>query len=654
MDSEVLELAMNILKRIKNRFKSNKYPVYHSFDPEFIELINKAHKELGDEVFDIQGIAEKHMDIAEYTDNFLNSSSAMVDKTVDPNANNSDRSILQYIHSNNKSLMRLNSLYILWEAIRDNFTDKDADECIYKIIDGTLFVNDLHNVLTSYCYAFDLSLLLSEGMSFFKGNIKINPPKRSSSYIDLIIQTTSYISNQITGAIAYPNFFVYLNYFYEKEHGRHYIFSYNKDKELTKEITQQFQNLIYSLNFTFRGTESSFTNLSVLDKEFVKALFSDTVMPDSTMLDDHSMNNIVELAKRFFEYYTHINANEGIFTFPVMTLAASLDKDGKVNDEDFVQWIAETNSEKSLGNIFLSPPNSFSSCCRLINNIEDMYQNSFGVSGVSIGSHRVAGLNIPRIKNIEELGRNTRCVHKILFSHRMIIEKQIARKLLPLYNHDWMFLQKQYSTIGFIGLAEAQPELAKSTLGVINILNNYTKKFKDEDRRERGYNKSMYNVEQIPGESVAVRLAQVDRILGFNTKHELYSNQYIPLDSNVPIETRMKTQGMMDSFTSGGAILHINYREATQMPVEEYRRLIDRAVINKVKYFSINYVFDECVNGHYTRSTTDKCAVCGSDITHRYTRVVGFMTAVENWNKTRREHDFPKRKFYTEKDNSSN
>ena len=44
----------------------------------------------------------------------------------------------------------------------------------------------------------------------------------------------------------------------------------------------------------------------------------------------------------------------------------------------------------------------------------------------------------------------------------------------------------------------------------------------------------------------------------------------------------------------------------------------------------------------------DLCEVCGKEIVNNYTRVVGFLTNVKNWHKTRREEDYPNRQWYGE------
>lgn len=205
---------------------------------------------------------------------------------------------------------------------------------------------------------------------------------------------------------------------------------------------------------------SSFTNISVMDRGFMKSLFNDYIYPDFTR---PNVDSVIELSKLFFEYYTDINSVEGMFTFPIMTIAISVDKDRNYIDPKFVDWAAEINSKKALANIFQDKPTSFSSCCRLKNDFSKVadvgYHNSFGVGGLSIGSHRVAGLNLPRLAILERddsdiIEKDLEILHKILYSHRRLLIDRIKGGFLPLYSTDWIHLSRQYSTIGFIGSYE--------------------------------------------------------------------------------------------------------------------------------------------------------------------------------------------------------
>ena len=648
------------------------YPIAHSFDVEFIAALNSIHRKYGSSILAVHGIAHKNLDIVTFSEEFFRKSSACVsDISADDNANVSEINISHYMSESSKALHKLSGLHSIFNEIHQLYGLREAKICIEKLITGELFFHDLSMTESSYCFGFSLLPLVYEGMSFFKGNFNIRPPKHASSFIALVIQSIAYISNQIAGAAALPDFFPILDYFYRKEHGPTYTTLLRQKNPLSQEIINHFQNLIYSLNFPFRGAgQSAFTNLSVLDRGFLRALFtsqghmgSDLRFPDNTTLD---VESTLELSKFFFEYYQEIIGKEGIFTFPVVTIALSLDAHNEFIDQETVQWEANINSQKSLANVYIDQPNSFSSCCRLKNDVTKVgqkigYQNSFGVSGVSVGSHRVVGLNLAQISVIEKdnpdiFAEDLESVHKILRAHRHLVKRHIEEGRLPLYTTGWMSLSRQYSTVGFIGLWEYHlnkgnsPLNKKSLDASVQILKFIESKIQEWQTAEASENSS-YNIEQVPAESMAVRLAKIDSMLGFNPLGlEIYSNQYIPLTQEVSISERLKIQGIFDQYSSGGAIAHINIDDALPLSPKQHGKILDYARKVGAKYLGINHVFAKCAKGHYWIGKETTCPECSCERVENYTRVVGFLTKVSAWNRVRRTVDFPNRCFLNNKD----
>jgi len=652
--------------------------VKQTFENDFVNLMEDLYKKYGEDVFSTQGIANKHMDIVHFSKEFFGKSGSVADISIDANANVKEKNIHQYNQENNKSLMKLNSLFLLHKWIKETFDEESAAEAIEKIVCGEIFVNDLTNANMPYCFAFDLRELLTNGMNFFRGNMTIKAPRRSDTFIALIIQSTAYISNQIVGAASYPDFFVILDYFYRKEKGEKYTEVLLKGKQDHDDgiesheaaewyhVKNQFQNFVYSMNFPFRGSQSAFTNLSIMDHGFLKTLLNMNgnkyLIPDGKgNFHEPDIHSVVELSKLFFEYYSDINGTEGIFTFPVMTLAISVDDNGELIDPEFADWAAEVNSSKSLANIFQSSPTSFSSCCRLRNDFSKVgdagYHNSFGVGGLSIGSHRVAGLNLPRIALLEKddpdiMQKDLNLLHKILYTHRKLLHHLIDSGNMPLYTYDWIHLRKQYSTIGFIGAYEyvANKGLDLREDAGIDVLASVLSKVESNilqwqsDERSEG---NIYNIEQIPGESMAVRLCDLDTKLGYNPNdYKIYSNQYIPLIEDGSIYDRFRIQGKIDQLTSGGAILHINVDDEKALSPAQFKKIMEMARKTGTIYFAVNYAYSECTREHYTIGKHEKCNVCGEDIVRQYTRVVGFITPVSSWNHVRRDFEYPKRVFY--------
>jgi ribonucleoside-triphosphate reductase len=158
---------------------------------------------------------------------------------------------------------------------------------------------------------------------------------------------------------------------------------------------------------------------------------------------------------------------------------------------------------------------------------------------------------------------------------------------------------------------------------------------------------TIYNLEQIPGESMAVKLCKIDSILGFNPyEFVMYSNQYVPLWEDSSIHDRCKLQGCYDKLTSGGSILHITVNDDKPLSPIQFKAILEQARVTGAKYLGVNYIFSKCEQGHTNIGKKEKCCVCEAKITDHYTRVVGYLSRVGAWNKTRRTWDFNNRYLY--------
>ena len=178
---------------------------------------------------------------------------------------------------------------------------------------------------------------------------------------------------------------------------------------------------------------------------------------------------------------------------------------------------------------------------------------------------------------------------------------------------------------------------------VMKTMESYTNQWEKDDDVS-------YNIEQIPGESMAVRLAQSDKLLGFNKDYdvELYSNQYVPLIKEASIYDRFKAQGKFDSLTSGGSILHLNIHDGSRLSPVQVFKIIETARKTKTVYFAINRVFCKCEQGHFTISNNGSCPECGAKILQQYSRVVGFVVPTDAWHPARQD-EFHERLFYSDK-----
>jgi hypothetical protein len=296
--------------------------------------------------------------------------------------------------------------------------------------------------------------------------------------------------------------------------------------------------------------------------------------------------------------------------------------------------------------------------CRLINDIEMMefasQANSFGGGGsVSLGSHRVCTINFMRIalesKNKEEffkiLDDRIESAAKILKSHKELIKNLKDKGLQFFISNGWININRLFSTFGILGIYEAV-KLCDSKMGEdknlqADILIHLNSKVSEMSKKYG----IIGNIEQIPAESFAARLANADKILYGEelVPYKLYANQFIPLWEEASVWERMDEDGKYNKLITGGGIVHIQIGEKIT-PIQA-EKVIKYSVNSGCEHFALNSIWSECENGHVSFGNVNICPICEAKIKEKYTRVVGFFTPVSSWGKERKNWEFNERKF---------
>jgi ribonucleoside-triphosphate reductase len=199
-----------------------------------------------------------------------------------------------------------------------------------------------------------------------------------------------------------------------------------------------------------------------------------------------------------------------------------------------------------------------------------------------------------------------------------------------------------FSTYGVLGIYECNLTLKEKfntndlTGDILTFFNNKCKEYSQKEG-------IIHNIEQIPGESFAVRLANVDKMLFGNDKvpYELYANQFIPLWEDKSIWEKLETDGRYNALLTGGGIVHARIGE--KITPKQAFDLIDFAVNCGCEHFALNAVYSTCSNSHTFFGKLKICPECGDERFEYMERVVGFFVPVSSWNKTRREWEFEKR-----------
>ena len=614
-------------------------------DVQFEKILNSVPETL----LSLSGIGPRQTDFsAHFSDLISGGGMAMADLSSDPNANVSQSTAATATQESSKPLLRLMGLERIFLSLREKEGYETAERVVRRILEGGLYPSDLHLFYMPYCYNLSASMLMSKGLPFIP-RTPSKPAKHADSFAQHALQLIIYASNHQSGAVALTGFFVA------------YAWHAKRENLTKKEMVQELQKFTYSINQPVRySVQTPFVNLTLFDRHYLEEMYGSLVLPDGTT---PNIEDVMDVQKLYAEWFTNHMLETGlVFTFPVLTASILLDKETrKPLDSEFVDWLTKTNAPLGLISIYASEnASSLSSCCRLSNDVNMLaelgYVNSFGAGGDGIGSVGVCTVNLPHValrarKLANEKGTSisdeyfkllksyTKDSQRVVNVRREWVKENIAKGLLPLYNHSFMDLNSQYNTVGICGMYEAgyflgvagdlrgeYLDFAKDTLNAINELNF-------EQAKKDGL---PYNMEQVPAENQAVKMAAKDRLLGLQSEFRLYSNQWVPLTAGVDVFTRIDLAGKLDKLCSGGAILHLTVDG--KISAEVQKRLINFAAEKGVVYFAFNYVLSKCTACQYLGqgdlNVCPKCGVTGAIET--YSRVVGFVTPVSSWHKERR------------------
>ena len=93
-----------------------------SYDPEFCELMERLFEEYPEELFRIEGIHPDQLDLHQVSRGFFKRrpiETATADHSIDGNANVSGKDVITFNYDVPKALMKMNSLYNLWNVLRE-------------------------------------------------------------------------------------------------------------------------------------------------------------------------------------------------------------------------------------------------------------------------------------------------------------------------------------------------------------------------------------------------------------------------------------------------------------------------------------------------------------------------------------------------------
>lgn len=622
---------------------------------DFERCLEDLKKKYGEDFEYLNGLHPSQLDFSEFLDKFVEQDT-MADATIDPNANASHKDIRSFMTEKGKSEDKLFGLNKIFLEIKKKWGLRTAKQWLEQEFSKGLYLNDSSTAsYFPYCWANDFTRLATEGL-FFLNQYNNQPPKHLTTYFDDVIEFVSFLSNRQSGAVGMPNVLIWAWYFWKCDVENEY---YLKDPETY--LRQNFQKFIYRLNQPFlRIDQCAFTNVSIFDRPYLESLFGGIEFPDGTFAIDH-IEDLIKCQKIFMEVVSETR-EDNMFTFPVLTYSL-LYKDGKFQDESFARWCSDHNMKWSDSNFFVSDNvGVLSNCCRLLSETTklDAFINSIGGTALSVGSCRVSTINLVRIayeskfnkkKYLDILRDRVTLDCKALYSMRHILQRNIEKGLLPNYQDGAVELDKQFCTIGGIGMYEVM-----DMFGLIHTDEFGNKSYSDEavefatqildvinDVKDNFECDFTFNLEMIPAENCAGVICTADNLLYEQDKYYIYSNQWIPLTEQCTIQEKCRLGSLFDKKCGGGCIAHIDI-ENRFANSEEAWDMLNYVAKNGVIYFAFTTKISVCEDKHAFIGT-NTCPKCGKPVADQYARVVGFYTPVSSYQKIRKR-EFNHRRWY--------
>lgn len=555
------------------------------------------------------------------------------------------------------SIQGLNN-YIASEISKQYWLNRIYPENIKNAhINGDIHIHDL-NIISVYCVGWDLKDLLSEGFTGVKGKVESAPAKHFRTALGQIVNFMYTMQGEAAGAQAFSNFDTLLAPFIRYD---------NLDY---KQVKQAIQEFVFNMNVPTRvGFQTPFTNIT-MDLNVPSYYAEQSVIIGGELQEatyKEFQKEMDMLNKAFFEVMMDGDNSGRVFTFPIPTYNITKDFDW---DNENIKGLWEMAAKYGIPyfsnfiNSDMSPEDARSMCCRLrIDNRELEYRGGglFGSNPLT-GSIGVVTINLPKIAEVsktkveflERLAQKMELAKDSLEIKRKLLEDLTDKELYPytkFYLRDikarfGVYWKNHFSTIGLIGMNEACLNLFGENIGslqgkqfaleVMDYMRAKIVKF----QKETGNN---YNLEATPGEGTSYRLAKLDK-----DKYPYYTNStQLPVNYTDDIFEVLDHQDDLQIKYTGGTVVHIYVGERIQS-IETMKNLVKKICNNyHLPYFTFSPTFSTCPNHGYVAGEHYTCPECGASC-EVYSRVVGYIRPVQQWNKGKKQEFLDRHEFKIE------
>jgi anaerobic ribonucleoside-triphosphate reductase len=529
----------------------------------------------------------------------------------------------------------------------------------------------LHNLdtLGPYCAGWDLYDLLLKGFGGVPGKIETKPAKHFRAILGQAVNFLYTLQGETAGAVSFSNFDTLLAPFIRYD---------NLNYQQTKQAIQEF---LFNMAVPTRvGFQCPFSNITLDLRPSPVFAKQPVIIGGKPQVETYGEfeEEIKIFNKAFYETMLEGDKSGRPFHFPIPTI--NITKDFPWDDPSY-DLIFESSAKYGTNyfanyiNSEMSPADVRSMCCRLRLDLTELYNRGGGGlfgSGSLTGSLGVVTINLPRIGYLsktkkeffERLEKMMNLAKESLELKRKILENFIDKGLYPYSKFYLQGIKKMrggyyanhFSTIGLVGMNEACLNFLgeniaskKGRMFTLEVLDFMRDKLVNY-QKETG---NIYNLEATPAESTAYRFAQKDKekypdIICAGTKKVPYytNSSQLPVNFTDDAFEALKLQDDLQCKYSGGTVLHLFLGEKIS-DTQTVKSLIKKIFENfHLPYTTLTPTFSICPSHGYLEGEHFFCPECTiKQPCEVYSRVVGYLRPVQQWNLGKQE-EFKERKEF--------
>ena len=526
---------------------------------------------------------------------------------------------------------------------------------------GDIHLHDLGMIDRPYCSGQSIEYVKKFGLNLPNAISIAKPAKHPEVLIEQIVKFSAALQGHFAGAIGWDAFNLFLA-----------PYLVGVDDERMKQLAQ-ILIFEFAQQAVARGGQSIFSDLNLyweVPDHFVgvpaigpKGLFTGNNYEDYTVESQRFVSAL-------FDVYMEGDAMGRPFFFPKPNVHMTEKFFKTDGHKEFLEKISAVASEKGNTYFVFDRGNTakISECCRLTFKLEQSDLDDAKTPWkMRYSAMQNVTINLPRIayeahqddnRLIDILRERIDIVAQAHIQKKEFISKLLAMGkggplsllTMELDGEPYYRLNKASFLIGMVGLNELVAYHTGHQMHESKDSLKFGLKVIAEMKKESEALGEQYGIkmplEQTPAESTAYRFARLDMkyyplqaptvIRGNKGNGEVYYTNSTYLNVGAPVSAieRTKQEGLFHPLIDAGSLTHIWLGEH-KPPAESIAAFVKKTFeTTQNAQIAFSPEFTSCIScGRTTRGLRDTCMYCGSPNVEGITRVTGFFSKTNSWNK---------------------